>query len=74
MSKYRLPALNSLRVFEAAARHLSMRKACDELHITHASVSKNVTNLEQWLGHRLFERHHRQIVLTEPGKKRCTVR
>jgi LysR family glycine cleavage system transcriptional activator len=68
MPKYRLPALNSLRVFEAAARHLSMRKACDELHITHASVSKNITNLELWLGHSLFERHHRKILLTEPGK------
>jgi LysR family glycine cleavage system transcriptional activator len=68
MAKYRLPALNSLRVFEAAARHLSMRKACDELHITHASVSKNIANLELWLGHSLFERHHRKILLTEPGK------
>jgi LysR family glycine cleavage system transcriptional activator len=68
MAKYRFPALNSLRVFEAAARLLSMRKACDELHITHASVSKNITNLELWLGHSLFERHHRKILLTEPGK------
>jgi LysR family transcriptional regulator, glycine cleavage system transcriptional activator len=67
MSKYRLPALNSLRVFEAAARLLSMKKASDELHVTHASVSKHIANLELWLGHNLFERHHRKIVLTGEG-------
>jgi LysR family transcriptional regulator, glycine cleavage system transcriptional activator len=68
MPKYRLPVLNSLRAFEAAARHLSIKKACDELHVTHASVSKHIANLELWLGHSLFERHHRKIVLTGEGE------
>jgi LysR family transcriptional regulator, glycine cleavage system transcriptional activator len=68
MPKYRLPVLNSLRAFEAAARHLSIRKACDELHVTRASVSRHILNLELWLGHSLFERHHRRIVLTVEGE------
>jgi LysR family transcriptional regulator, glycine cleavage system transcriptional activator len=68
MPKYRLPILNSLRAFEAAARHLSIRKACDELHVTHASVSKHVANLELWLEHSLFERYHRKIALTGEGE------
>jgi LysR family transcriptional regulator, glycine cleavage system transcriptional activator len=68
MPKYRLPVLNSLRAFEAAARHLSIRKACDELHVTHAAVSKHIVNLELWLEHSLFERHHRRIVLTGEGE------
>jgi LysR family transcriptional regulator, glycine cleavage system transcriptional activator len=68
MPKYRFPAVNSLRVFEAAARHLSMRKACDELHITHAAVSRHVVKLELWLGYSLFERRPRKIALTYEGE------
>jgi LysR family glycine cleavage system transcriptional activator len=68
MPKYRLPILNSLKAFEAAARLLSIRKACDELHVTHASVSKHIANLELWLGHGLFERYHRRIALTGEGE------
>jgi LysR family transcriptional regulator, glycine cleavage system transcriptional activator len=68
MSKFRLPALNSLRAFEAAARHQSIKKACDELHVTHAAVSRHIQKLEQQLGRDLFERHHRKIVLNEAGE------
>ena len=68
MSKYRFPAVNSLRVFEAAARHLSMRKACDELHITHAAVSRHIVKLELLLGYSLFERRPRKIALTREGE------
>jgi LysR family transcriptional regulator, glycine cleavage system transcriptional activator len=68
MSKFRLPALNSLRAFEAAARHQSIKKACDELHVSHASISRHIHKLEQRLGRDLFERHARKIVLTDDGK------
>jgi LysR family glycine cleavage system transcriptional activator len=67
MPKFRLPVLNSLRAFEAAARHQSIKKACDELHVTHAAVSRHIQKLEQQLGRDLFERHHRKIVLTDDG-------
>jgi LysR family transcriptional regulator, glycine cleavage system transcriptional activator len=68
MPKFRLPALNSLRVFEAAARHQSIKKACDELHVTHAAVSRHIQQLEQRLGRELFERHPRKIVLNDAGE------
>lgn len=68
MPKFRLPVLNSLRAFEAAARHQSIKKACDELHVTHAAVSRHIQNLEQQLARDLFVRHHRKIVLTEDGE------
>jgi LysR family glycine cleavage system transcriptional activator len=68
MPKYRLPVLNSLRAFEAAARHLSIKKGGDELHVNHAAVSKHINKLEIWLNCSLFERHHRKIVLTEEGE------
>jgi LysR family glycine cleavage system transcriptional activator len=68
MPKFRLPVLNSLRAFEAAARHQSIKKACDELHVTHAAVSRHIQKLEQQLGRELFERHHRKIVLNDAGE------
>ena len=68
MWKYRLPVLNSLRAFEAAARHQSIRKACKELHVSHASVSRHIHNLEEHLERNLFERHSRKIVLTDDGE------
>jgi DNA-binding transcriptional LysR family regulator len=51
---YRLPPLNALRVFEAAARHLSFKDAAVELHITQAAVSHQVKALEEYLGVELF--------------------
>jgi LysR family glycine cleavage system transcriptional activator len=68
MSKYRLPVLNSLRAFEAAARHQSISKACKELHVSHAAVSRHIQNLEKYLGRDLFVRHSRKIVLTDDGE------
>src|SRR5215210_3986060 len=53
---YRLPPLNALRVFEAAARHLSFKEAANELHITQAAVSHQVKSLEEYLGVELFRR------------------
>ena len=63
----RLPPLNALRAFEAAARHASFSKAADELHVTHGAVSRHVQTLEAWLDQRLFHRLNRRVVLTEAG-------
>ena len=68
MPKFRLPLLNSLRAFEAAARHQSFKKAASELHVTDGAVSRHIHKLELQLGRPLFERHHRQIVLTDAGE------
>jgi LysR family transcriptional regulator, glycine cleavage system transcriptional activator len=64
----RLPPLNSLRAFEAGARHLSFTRAADELHVTQAAVSHQVKALEDHLGVRLFRRLTRRLALTEEGR------
>jgi LysR family glycine cleavage system transcriptional activator len=68
MSKYQIPPLSMLRAFEAAARLKSIQQGGDELHVTHAAVSRQIKNLERLLGHRLFERHYRRIALTADGE------
>ena len=65
----RLPPLNALRVFEAAARHLSFTRAAQELSVTQAAVSHQIKALEERLGVRLFERRHRSLLLTDEGQK-----
>jgi DNA-binding transcriptional LysR family regulator len=65
---YILPPLNALRAFEAAARHLSFKLAAHELHVTPAAVGQQVKALEARLGVRLFERLHRQLILTAAGQ------
>jgi LysR family glycine cleavage system transcriptional activator len=67
MPKFRLPPLNSLVAFEAAARHQSIQRACDELHVNHAAVSRHIKNLERNLACALFERRHRKVILTNDG-------
>jgi LysR family transcriptional regulator, glycine cleavage system transcriptional activator len=64
----KLPPLNALRAFEAAARHLSFTKAAEELHVTQAAISHQVKALEQHLGLALFRRLNRRLVLTESGQ------
>ena len=64
----RLPPLNSLRAFEIAARHLSFRKAAEELHVTPAAISHQIKLLEEQLGVALFHRLTRAIELTEVGR------
>jgi LysR family glycine cleavage system transcriptional activator len=64
----RLPPLNAIRYFEAAARHLSFTKAAEELHVTHSAISHQIKALEEWLGMPLFRRMNRAIVLTEAGQ------
>ncbi|RXG90500.1 LysR family transcriptional regulator [Bradyrhizobium zhanjiangense] len=65
---YILPPLNALRAFEAAARHLSFKLAAHELHVTPAAVGQQVKALEARLGVRLFERLHKQLILTAAGQ------
>ncbi len=60
--------LNALRVFEAAARHLSFRNAAEELHVTPAAVSQQIRTLEDQLGVQLFHRQTRSLKLTAAGK------
>jgi LysR family glycine cleavage system transcriptional activator len=60
----RSPPLNALRAFEAAARHLSFKKAAKELHVTPGAVSHQVKLLEEHLGVQLFRRLTRALELT----------
>ncbi|OVZ55465.1 hypothetical protein CDO44_24995 [Pigmentiphaga sp. NML080357] len=64
----RLPPLNAIRAFEAAARHLSFTKAAHELCVTHGAVSRQVAALENHLGLALFHRLNHQIQLTDEGR------
>jgi LysR family transcriptional regulator, glycine cleavage system transcriptional activator len=63
----RLPPLNALPSFEAAARHLSFSRAADELHVTHGAVSRAVRHLEDHLGVQLMIRATRSVRLTPIG-------
>ena len=64
----RLPPLNSLRAFEAAARHQSVSAAARELCVTHGAVSRHVSKLEDYLGTRLFLREGSHLRLTHDGE------
>ncbi|ABM01742.1 LysR family transcriptional regulator [Shewanella amazonensis] len=63
-----LPSLNGLRVFEAAARHLSFKLAAKELELTPTAVSHQIRNLEAQLEIQLFIRHTRAVELTAAGQ------
>src|SRR5690625_1419248 len=63
-----LPPLNTLRVFDAAARHLSFKAAARELFVTPGAVSQQIKRLEETLGVTLFHRLTRHIVLTDAGR------
>ncbi len=64
----RLPSLNSLRVFEVAARRLNFTRAAEELHVTNAAVSHQIKLLEDELGIELFQRKNNVLSLTEAGE------
>lgn len=64
----RLPSLDLLRGFEAAARHLSFTRAAAELHVTQSAVSRQIKTLEEQLGISLFRRLNRALLLTEEGQ------
>src|SRR5262249_57275514 len=65
---HRLPPLNALRAFEAAARHLSFKHAANELGVSPGAVSQQVRALERALGVMLFRRLPRSILLTAKGE------
>jgi len=67
------PPLNSLRAFEASARHLSFTKAADELNVTPAAISHQVKALEESIGVSLFKRLTRALKLTKSGREALPV-
>ncbi len=73
MKKRLLPPLSALHGFEASARHLSFTKAAEELYVTQGAISRQVRQLEDFLGVALFERYTRRIELTDAGEEFHTV-
>ncbi|WP_193182112.1 transcriptional regulator GcvA [Nisaea sediminum] len=65
----RLPPLNAVKAFEAAARLESFSAAADELGVTHGAVSRQVRALEDWFGFPLFARANRKVTLTREGRE-----
>ncbi len=64
----RLPPLNALRTFEAAARNGSFKHAAEELCVSHSAVSHQIKQLERHLGVELFIRKARSVELTRHGR------
>jgi LysR family glycine cleavage system transcriptional activator len=67
-TRRRLPPLNALRAFEAAARHLNFSRAADELSVTPGAVSQQIQNLEDYIGASLFRRTPRGLLLTDAAQ------
>src|SRR3712207_8608043 len=65
----RLPPLNAIKAFEAAARSESFTQAAEELCVAPGGVSHQVKALEATLGVRLFRRERQRLVLTQPGRE-----
>jgi LysR family transcriptional regulator, glycine cleavage system transcriptional activator len=65
----RLPSLNALKAFEAAARSESFTDAAAELFVTHAAISRHIRELEEYLGTDLFNRTGRGVTLTDAGRR-----
>ncbi len=72
MTTTRIPPLHALHVFETVARHLSMTKAAEELHVTHAAVSQQIKLLEDYLKVSLLKREGKRFTLTPQGKEYAT--
>ncbi|MGZ3274396.1 MAG: LysR substrate-binding domain-containing protein [Caulobacteraceae bacterium] len=64
-----LPPLNALRAFEAFGRHGKMTSAADELFVTHGAVSRQIRQLEEWLGYPLTEGPKTQLRLTAQAQR-----
>src|SRR5689334_22487684 len=64
----RLPPLNALKAFEAAARHESFTRAAEELCVTQGAVSHQVKALEAELALKLFNRERQRLIITEAGR------
>ncbi|MCW8914656.1 MAG: transcriptional regulator GcvA [Magnetovibrio sp.] len=69
----RLPPMNALKSFEAAARHESFTRAAEELCVTQGAVSHQVKALEEELGLKLFHRAPQHLILTEAGREYSNV-
>lgn len=69
----RLPPLNALKAFEAAARHESFTRAAEELCVTQGAVSHQVKALEAELGIKLFNRERQRLVITDAGREYLNV-
>lgn len=67
MRMEKLPPLVELRAFDAAARHLSFKKAAEELHVTPTAISHQIRLLEHYCGCALFRRRPRPLSLTDTG-------
>lgn len=65
----KLPPLNALRAFEAAARHLSFTRAAEELHVTHGAVSQQIKRLEDYYQQLLFVRSSGKVSLNAAGQQ-----
>ncbi|QJD59833.1 LysR family transcriptional regulator [Pseudomonas sp. gcc21] len=65
----RLPSLNALKAFEAAARLESVSQAAEQLNVTHGAVSRQIRTLEEELGVALFEKSGRGVRLTSAGRR-----
>ncbi|MCC3861199.1 transcriptional regulator GcvA [Pseudemcibacter aquimaris] len=68
MKRALLP-LNALRAFDAAARHLSFKKAAEEISVTPAAISQQIRTLEDYLGVQLFVRDKQVLRLTKPAER-----
>jgi DNA-binding transcriptional LysR family regulator len=64
-----LPPLNALRAFEAFGRHGKMTTAADELFVTHGAVSRQIRQLEEWLGCPLTEGPKTHLRLTAQARR-----
>jgi LysR family transcriptional regulator, glycine cleavage system transcriptional activator len=69
----RLPPLNALRAFEAAARYENFTRAAEELGVSQVAVSQQVKSLEAILGLKLFTRDGKRLVITGAGKQYLAV-
>ena len=68
-NEYHLPPLNALKAFEAVGRHLSFKKATEELCVTQSAVSRQISQLEDYLNVKLLERSNRGVRLTALGEE-----
>jgi LysR family glycine cleavage system transcriptional activator len=64
----RLPRLNAVKAFEAAARHESFTRAAEELCVTQGAVSHQVKALEARIGLKFFDRERQKLMITEAGR------
>lgn len=69
MRRSLIPDIVNLQAFECAARHENFSRAAEELHLTQGAISRQIADLEQQTGLRLFERIRRRVILSEAGQR-----